>query len=128
MSCNAYNDYNYNYNYACRSNAKAMRCKMARAKKQEVIELTEEERLIIEAAELRTKLEPFRELERRYDEVRKTLRDIYLAGLQNGRNQPMTAPGWQVTFRAVDKPEYHVKARTEYHILFSRMISPSNAA
>ena len=98
-------------------------------KKQEApLQLSEEELLIIEAAELRTKLEPFRELERRYEEVRKTLRDIYLAGLANGRNQPMTAPGWQVTFRAVDKPEYHVKARTEYHILFSRMVSPNHAA
>jgi hypothetical protein len=101
---------------------------MARARKVSEPELSEEERLIIEAAELRTKLEPFRELERRYEEVRKTLRDIYLAGLQNGRNTPMTAPGWQVTFRAVEKPEYHVKARTEYHILFSRMVSPGNAA
>lgn len=105
---------------------------MARqAKKVEVkpVELTEEQRTIIEAAELRQELEALRTdpvivrmkfLEARYDIARKTLRDAYRAGLVNGRNSPMSAPGWLITWRAKEMPEQ--PARTDHIIVFNRLV------
>jgi hypothetical protein len=97
------------------------------AKKIQQVELTEEETMILEAASLREQLEPFRALEKRYEELRKALVTIHKANLANGRNSNMAAPGWSISWREVQKPAYEVPARTEHHITFNRMV-PSDAA
>lgn len=95
-------------------------------------ELTPEERLITDLGELREHIRAYescdahrawRDMQSRYDKLRRTLRDLYRAGLTTGRNAPMTAPGWLVTWTAKDMPA--MDARTDHVLHIHRTVAPS---
>lgn len=84
--------------------------------------LTEEEKLIKRGMELKEALEPFQALSKEFDKIKSQLREIYKKGLAEGRTVPMVAPGVMLTWKHVDKPEYSIKAHTEYHIGFVKLV------
>lgn len=88
-------------------------------------ELTPEERLITDLGNLRAAIQAheateshrqWAEMKSRYDKLRRTLRDIYRAGLATGRNAPMSAPGWLVTWTAKSMPAMDARIDHVLHI------------
>jgi hypothetical protein len=82
--------------------------------------LSVEDITIREAYQLYIELKTFKEKQKRYDELRAQLLDMYNS--RGGNNAPMLSNGIMVMFAAVDVKEYIVKARTDQRISFTRMV------
>jgi hypothetical protein len=68
--------------------------------------------LVLELASLRAQISPLKALEKRHDDIRDTLKELYL---KNGQ-KPFIAPGWMVSFVERPKVAYTVAAQINWHI------------